>query len=382
MSEGTIVWIAGTGWDAVPGTDKRMVEALAPDQHILWVDPPIPAKSLKALWNSWGGSHIDPVARNVVRVRVTVLPGVTRPGIRRITALLLARAVKRALVTIRSEANAVVVAFPLARFPRVTKGPKVLYVTDDWVDGAPLMGFSRREVRRVLIRNILEAEHVAAVSDHLSLELRRYQRTRNDRKPNPVFTVLPNGCPQPAEYGWVSTRQPVAGLVGQLNERLDLDALEALQATGTRIMVIGPRADRDPTFRVRLDQFLAADNVQWLGKISPDDLAARLVHLGVGLTPYADTTFNRASFPLKTLEYLAAGVPVVSTDIPAARWLNCEHVIISENPERFAENVLQTLSQRGDQDLSHLRRDFASSHSWTIRARQFLDLLTASQTHS
>jgi hypothetical protein len=40
--------------------------------------------------------------------------------------------------------------------------------------------------------------------------------------------------------------------------------------------------------------------------------------MDVGLTPYADTPFNQASFPLKTLEYLSAGLPVVSTDLPGA----------------------------------------------------------------
>ena len=43
--------------------------------------------------------------------------------------------------------------------------------------------------------------------------------------------------------------------------------------------------------------------------------------MDVGLTPYADTPFNEASFPLKTLEYFSAGLPVVSTDLPGSRWL-------------------------------------------------------------
>jgi teichuronic acid biosynthesis glycosyltransferase TuaH len=115
-----------------------------------------------------------------------------------------------------------------------------------------------------------------------------------------------------------------------------------------------------------------------LGPIAPDDLAHRLVHFGVGLTPYADTSFNRASFPLKTLEYLAAGVPVVSTDMPAARWLNSEHVTISEDAEAFARHVTEVLSQPENESQRQSRRDFAAGHSWVIRAKQFLELLKPS----
>ena len=35
--------------------------------------------------------------------------------------------------------------------------------------------------------------------------------------------------------------------------------------------------------------------------------------------PYADSAFNRASSPLKVLEYLAAGRPAIATDLPAVR---------------------------------------------------------------
>ena len=39
-NHGPIVWIAGTNWDGVAGTDKRMVESLARFRPVLWVDPP------------------------------------------------------------------------------------------------------------------------------------------------------------------------------------------------------------------------------------------------------------------------------------------------------------------------------------------------------
>lgn len=378
MTQQTIVWIAGTGWDAVPGTDKRLVQALPPDQHVLWIDPPVPVRNMKGLAAlTSAGKSPDAVAQNVLRVKVSALPGVTRFGVRRVTGVLLSRTIRRALSGSGRRASAVVVAFPLARFPQWADTQKILYVTDDWLGGSSLMGFSRNEVKRVLVKNLREAHNVAAVSEYLSSELRQIRLPREDEGPEPPFTLLPNGCQEAERTGLQSDPQPIAGLVGQLNERLDLDVLEAVQAKGVRIMVIGPRADRDPEFGRRLDRFLAAANVQWLGRVAPEDLAFHLRQLGVGLTPYADTRFNRASFPLKTLEYLAAGVPVVSTDIPAARWLSTEHVEISATPQTFARNVVHALSKPADLIQRQQCRDFAANHSWAMRARQFLDLLEA-----
>ena len=129
MSEhGPIVWIAGTNWDGVAGTDKRIVESLARFRPVLWVDPPARAtrKTARHLW-----ARLDPmdnpaglerVAESILRLKVTVLPGVTRPGVRRLTALLLDRAITSALSWTGWEPEAVVVAMPLTRFPRRTPG--------------------------------------------------------------------------------------------------------------------------------------------------------------------------------------------------------------------------------------------------------------------
>ncbi|MDR7160369.1 glycosyltransferase [Arthrobacter sp. BE255] len=385
MNSATIVWIAGTGWDAVPGTDKRLVEALPLSQQVLWIDPPVPVTrgifdTQKSNARARRYRAPEQVSENVRRVRVHVLPGVTRPVIRLITARLLDHAIRRALNASGTEATAVVVAFPLARFPRHVGGRKILYVTDDWIGGSALMGFSRAAVRRALVSNLGIADHVAVISDVLIRKLPRIPVTTKTRptRTQSVFSIIPNGCPEPV-VDHEQTREPVAGLVGQLNERLDLDALEAVQATGVRIKVIGPRADRDPDFRTRLDRFLAAENVTWLGRLPAADVSLEVVQFGVGLTPYADTAFNRASFPLKTLEYLAAGVAVVSTDMPAARWLNTQHVDIASGPDDFARNVLKALSQREDTHQARLRRQFAAAHTWRARAVQFLQILSSAR---
>jgi teichuronic acid biosynthesis glycosyltransferase TuaH len=153
-----------------------------------------------------------------------------------------------------------------------------------------------------------------------------------------------------------------------------MDLLEAVAEAGVPVLVIGPRTERDAETGRRLDLFLKSENVTWLGELPATELGQHLEAAGVGLTPYADTTFNRASFPLKTLDYLAAGVPVIATDLPAVRWLDTDLVTIASGREEFAKRVQQALAAPHDSRAEEERRHFAGLHTWEARANQLLEV--------
>lgn len=385
-SQAPVVWIAGTGWDNVAATDRRLVDEVSRSRRVLWVDPPVaatPAEVLEGIKHliprASKGPGMDWVTDSVLRLRVLAPPGITRFGIRHITALCLNRAVGSALTTAGWIPEAVVVAFPLARFPSQVPGRRIFFVTDDWLSGADLMGFSRAAICRVMESNTCTSHVIAAVSysllESLETNIAAGRTASTTRKQE--FVLLPNGCPEPA-IGTPQPRNNVAGLVGQLNERLDLDMLEAVQSAGVHLRIIGPRTDRDRVFGERLDAFLQRDNVVWTGALPKEQIPAELGRLGAGLTPYTDSAFNRASFPLKTLEYLAAGVGVVATDSPAVRWLGTEHIAVASNPQHFVQRVLDTLSKREDTTAEMDRRSFAGQHTWRARGSELIRLINDS----
>ena len=101
----------------------------------------------------------------------------------------------------------------------------------------------------------------------------------------------------------------------------------------------------------------------------------------MGLVPYRDSPFNRGSFPLKTLEYLAAGRAVVATDLPAIRWLSTNLVAVTSEPKAFAEVVNHFLDQKRMPAVLARRQSFATAHSWTRRAAELHELIvTTSET--
>lgn len=368
MTEKFVVYIAGERWDGVAGTDRRLVTALARTVPVLWVDPPLSIVRK-------GAGAVRPLTLEqgrIVRLQTLAPPAVSRRVMRPLIDVLMARSIRNALSLIGADVGGVVVASPRARFPRGVAGTRFLYVTDDWQAGAGLMGLSLRSVSETLQRNLSEADEVAAVTPELASRLRALA-------PGKPVAVLANGCEPVASVERSEPAPPVAGLVGQLNERLDLDMLEAVRAHGTPILVIGPRTDRDPDVGARLDRFLAADNVTWLGQVPFAALSDHLATVGVGLTPYADTPFNRSSFPLKTLEYLAHGLPVVSTDLPAVRWLGTELIEVANSPEAFAFRVAAALQPPASETEAiarrSRRREFARSHSWDERADRLLEII-------
>ena len=136
--------------------------------------------------------------------------------------------------------------------------------------------------------------------------------------------------------------------------------------TGARsLLLVGPK---DPAFQPgRFEALRRRPNVSWVGLKPFEALPNYLRVMDVGLVPYLDSRFNRGSFPLKTLEYLAAGRAVVATDLPAIRWLATDLVCIAE-PASFADQVDRMLALPRTAALLARRQQFAARHSWARRA--------------
>lgn len=367
MSGSTVLWIAGVGWDQVTGTDKRIVLELSRIRPVVWIDPPVPLRRPGPI----GASAPECVAPGVSRVRVTVLPGVTRWGLRTLTARIVESAAAGILAGL--DDPTVVVAFPIARFPRSDRAVRVLYATDDWLDGAGLMGFSPDLVRRTIASNVDRAHGLAAVTPTLLALTSALGSQRDAPEARPVGAVIANGAPAPVASR--AHRLPIAGLIGQINERIDLTLLEAVVDRGVPLRIVGPRTDRDAAFGRRLDALLGAPGVEWTGGVPHAELPAHLGEIGVGLTPYVDSRFNRSSFPLKTLEYLSAGLCVVSSDLPASRWLDSPHVVVRGEADAFADAVVAQLALAPDADREDECRELAAAHSWSRRAEELTALI-------
>lgn len=367
-----LVYVAGVPWDATQGTDHRLVEHLHTDRTVLWVDPVVPRRPRSLAVSKSGNrriAHAESIAPSLWRVRTSGPPAATRPGIRRISRLLLTAAISRAIGALQLGAVDVVCASPLWTFGDMPAGRRVFLATDDFVAGARLMGLSPSYVHSIWRRSLEDADVSVAVSPALAERMGAF---------SPKVRVLPNGC-APERFAdavpapEVHLARPIAGLIGQLNERVDLSLLENLAQTGSSVLLVGPATMRERRTVARLDALAARPNVQWVGAVPYDRVPEFTAAIDVGLTPYVDDQFNRASFPLKTLEYLSAGLPVVSTDLPSARWLQTSRVRTCA-PETFVATARAELAAACDAGRRASLK-VAARHSWRRRADELVEML-------
>ena len=362
---GPILYFPGVGWDTLAGTDRQLATALAESSPIVWVDTPhsILRKRDRVL------PAVSHPQDNVVRLRASTFAGVQRPGLRYLANWRRARAAHRYLQRHDLRPRAVVASStsPMLHLLRDLPGTRVYYATDDFVEAANLWGVGKRYLSVSREKNLRAADMVLAVTPELARHLQRGPAAPR---------CLPNGADLQrfADIDLISAADvplqgPIAGVIGQFNARTDLALLEAVQRSGTSLLLVGPRWFHRPDDNESFDNLVSLPHVHWIDELPRDQLAPYLRCLDVGLTPYADSMFNRRSYPLKTLEYLAAGVPVVTTDIASLNGLDRQFVSAEGTFEGFTRRVATVAGETHPPTL--IRRSVAAS-SWKSRAEVLL----------
>ncbi len=170
---------------------------------------------------------------------------------------------------------------------------------------------------------------------------------------------------------------PVAGYVGVVDERLDLQLIADLAADlpEWRIQVVGPVVKIKP---VDLPQ---APNLEYLGLQPYEQLPAAMAGFDVALMPFALNAATRSISPTKTLEYLAAGLPVVSTRVPDVVADFGTVVRFADDGAAFADACRAVVDDRRD-DRDRKLRPIQVRHEWDFIVAEMqghIDAVTARQ---
>lgn len=367
---------AANNYDSIKVADQHLAESLAQLSPVLYVDPPVswltPVRD-RARAASLRGPRLRRLGENLARLTPVVQPGPGRPGMPPVTSVLLRRSIRNAVSALGARARAMISAWPQYQvLGKCGEQVSVYWAQDDFAGGAALLGLRAQQVDRLERRIAGDADLVVAASPVVA-------GTWRDRGLDPV--LIPYGV-DVAAYAGVDEASlpadarleaPVAGFIGQVNDRTDLALLEAVADRGRSLLLVGPvRPDFEPR---RFGALARRPNVCWAGPKPFAQLPGYLRLIDVGLVPYRDSAFNRGSFPLKTLEYLTAGRGVVSTDLPSVRWLGTDLVTIASGPQAFADQVDIRLKQARTPAVMARRRAFAARHSWASRAADLHALL-------
>ena len=165
--------------------------------------------------------------------------------------------------------------------------------------------------------------------------------------------------------------QPRLGFIGLIRDWVDLELLSeaARRRRDWHFVLIG-----DST--LDLARYRAERNLHFLGRKRYEDLPAYCQHFDVGLIPFKVNDLTRAVNPIKLREYLAAGLPVVSTPMPEVQ--QYKHMIrISDSIESFVEAIEESLAN--DSEARRITRSQAMcNESWPEKVKTICEYLEGS----
>jgi glycosyltransferase involved in cell wall biosynthesis len=158
--------------------------------------------------------------------------------------------------------------------------------------------------------------------------------------------------------------RPIIGYFGTISERLDMELIAQIaeRFSDASVVMVGPvhLATVDTPTR---------SNIHYLGLKPHQALPGYAQHFDVALIPFRLTPATMKLNPVKTLEYLAAGAPVVSTAIPDVKRFFADVVAIAETRDEFIELVAKSL-QQPDDAMRARGRALARASSWDEMVRR------------
>lgn len=174
-----------------------------------------------------------------------------------------------------------------------------------------------------------------------------------------LFEFKTNNVPQE----FVNIFQKKVVFMGIFDHRTDVKLLSYVVANNANLsfIFIGPiRKNVEKKFF----PIIKEKNVFYLGERKKTELAPYLINSDLGIIPYnSEDEFIKYSNPMKAYEYLAAGLPVVSTKILALEDFRKDVVYTTNDQKDFAQAIKRLIYGWNDKKLT-FAKNIAKKNSW------------------
>jgi len=165
-------------------------------------------------------------------------------------------------------------------------------------------------------------------------------------------------------------KKPVVGYFGVIDERIDLPLLQetARLLPNVGFVMIGPLA------KIGEEDLPREENIYNLGMKSYEELPNYLKAFDIAMMPFALNDATKFISPTKTLEYMAAGKPIISTAIKdvVSQYSHCIPII--ETSGEFAEQITYIWKVHLE-DHSAAYEEILENTSWDATANQMLTII-------
>jgi glycosyltransferase involved in cell wall biosynthesis len=166
-------------------------------------------------------------------------------------------------------------------------------------------------------------------------------------------------------------KKKVIGYVGSVDQRLNFDLIERsiVNIPDAEFLFVGRIVDQE--LCKRLSKYI---NVRFTGAVAPDSIPDYLQQMTVATIPFTYSDFNRSIYPLKINEYLAAGLPVISTDFGDLSDFNSV-IDVAQDHKDYVNKLEYLIHRNEDPSLVSVRQRLAEKNNWSNRVNMLEGIL-------
>lgn len=376
-----IICIASS-WDYDPTSKHHIMKTFSRENQILWVNyhgsrrPDLSATDLHDSYLTLrrvaqGTRRVGP---SIAQVTPMVIPGAAAAPLRWLHRRMLISQIRRAIRAIDPDRVLPVQVWSFAPDVPYLVGAFdeecfVYYCVDEFSQ------FDGYATDRILSaeRELVDNADIVITSSEPLLKVKRLRR--------PDAVLVRHGVdfnhfsaawrtPQRPPADLAAIPRPIFGYFGLIHHWVDLDLLAEV-------------AKRRPLYsfvligdcKVSTARLAGLGNVFLFGRRAYEDLPAYCSAFDGAMMLFTRTTMTRHVNPIKMYEYLAAGIPIVSTPLPEAQRFEGP-IAIAKTAQGFAEacdNVLATQEDTDPEAISH----FVADQTWEAKVEHLSNLIRA-----
>lgn len=368
-----IVCVGFADWDSELQTNQHhLMKRLARENRVLFIEslglrrPQLAGRDIKRIAQRLRKGLRGPSASGGLHVlSPLVLPLHSNGLVRAFNARLLPLLVRRATRKLGMRRPILWAYVPQAEALLDVLDPElVIYHCVDDIAATP--GIDAQTFREAETRFARRADLILASAPALAERLRKISGNvlyaPNVADTELFATALEDG---PVDSELAKLAHPRIVFIGAVvSTKLDIELLVSLARSRPdwSFALVGPVGPGDP--RADVSALEAETNVHLLGRRAYEQLPDVLRGADAGLIPYARNELTKSIFPMKVYEYLAAGLPVIATPLPALAGV--AGVSSAANAEGIVELIERVLADDSPQHRAERSRA-AAANSWERR---------------
>jgi glycosyltransferase involved in cell wall biosynthesis len=381
MLEGESIICFAHDWGGDPTSKTHIMRILSRRNRILWVNsigmrrPTASGRDFRRLLRklTQGLRGCARVEENLYVWNPLVLPFPGVPGVDWLNSWILVTLLRRLTRRLGMQRPILWTFLPNVNrlAGRLGERMVIYHCVDEY---AAFSGVPREALQRMERDLLGKADLVFTSSEQLCSERRPY---------NPKTFFVSHGVdldhflhgrdPQmPIPIDMAGIRRPIVGFFGLIADWVDLELIRhaAIARPHWSFVLLG-KSTTD------LNPIRTVANIHYLGQKPYKMLPNYCKEFDVGVVPFRINELTLKSNPLKLREYLAAGLPVVATDLPEIR--RYSHLVkLASGPEDFVRNIEVALAERGE-SLVAARVSAMRVEGWEARVEELSALIETSE---